>query len=81
MDDDQQDQDAQPTATAPGQGRPQAGSTPSERGDPRTNLEAEAAAGGGPELDASDGSADPVTDGSTGQKEAKAAVEDADLTD
>ena len=41
--DDFQDQDAEPTSAAPGAARPQSRATPSEPGEPRTNLEAQAA--------------------------------------
>lgn len=46
-----EDQDSEPTSTTPGDKRPQDQSTGSDAGDPKTNIEAEAAAGGGPEMD------------------------------
>lgn len=51
-----EDQDSEPTSTAPGDKRPQDQSTGSDAGDPKTNIEAEAAAGGGPEME--EGAAD-----------------------
>ena len=49
--DDDLDQDSEPTSMAPGDERPQEQATASEPGDPKTNIEAEMEAGGGPMMD------------------------------
>ena len=49
MNDDIEDQDGEPTSTAPDGGRPQSQSTASAEGEPKTNVEAGTASDGGPE--------------------------------
>jgi len=49
--DEFEDQDAEPTSGAPGDARPQNRPTPSEPGEPRTNIEARVADGQGAAAD------------------------------
>jgi hypothetical protein len=72
-------QDALPTSPAPGAGRSEDQPTPSGPGDPRTNIEAEAAAGGGAELSSAE--EPPPVAHRDGSEADKAADEDAELTD
>lgn len=60
--DDDLDQDSEPTSTAPGDERPQTQGTSSEQGDPKTNIAAEMAAGGGPMMEPEQSAGDKPTE-------------------